>query len=129
MKYFTLFSTSNNYKLVNFWPIFKIFVPKSCKISNIRLKMQLFLASFGSFSLLKLEKPHFLARTHIEYFYLSIFVILGIFFSISVLFRVPCQQRLLLSKLWNATCFSSFARLSSRNETASPVPREAELCF
>ena len=41
--------------------------------------MQLFLLNLGSFSLLELKKPHFLARTHIEYFHFSIFVTLGVY--------------------------------------------------
>ena len=39
--------------------------------------MHLFQSNLGSFSLLRLEKPHFLARTHMEYFHLGIFMTLG----------------------------------------------------
>ena len=123
MKYFTPFLTSNHCKLVIFWPIFKICVPKviywfwksdkdhlvlhSCvknfKISSKRLKMQHFLPNFGVFFTTKNRKTAFSRQDTHRIFSFGYFCdpwgipdqkILvsypGIFFSISVLFGVPC---------------------------------------
>ena len=101
---------------------------KYFKISNIRLKMQPLLPNLWSFSLLNLEKQHFLGRIHIEYFHLSFFVILGVylikkygchtqaFFSLFQSFsgcRVPGLSYIIFrfwsfSKSWSIINFHSF---------------------
>ena len=54
------------------------------------LKMPLFLSTYGQFSVHKFEKSKFIARTWIEYFHMSIFVIL-------VIKKYVCQTQALFS--------------------------------